>query len=92
VAGPEDVEPFRMVDVIALVLVLVGFVVYSALEECISRVQGQGEKKRLPIQFAAGSMMYMRERSNSDPSTPGYTPIKVRNTGRWASLTCGQEV
>lgn len=75
--------PINVYDVIALLIVLLGFLIYSALDDVIHR---RGEKKRLPIQFAAGSMIYVRERSNSDPSTPGYTPMLVHTPRRRGSI------
>lgn len=82
----EDTEPFEWSDVIALVIVLAGFLMYSLLDDLLHRHR---EGRRLPIQFAAGSTMYMRERSNSDPSTPGYTPFRVKPAQRRGSMEEG---
>lgn len=63
----EDTEPFSWYDVVALAIVLLGFLVYSMMDDVLSTKA----HKRMPIQFAPGSVIYIRERSNSDPSTPG---------------------
>lgn len=52
---------------VALAIVLLGFLVYSMMDDVLSTKA----HKRMPIQFAPGSVIYIRERSNSDPSTPG---------------------
>jgi hypothetical protein len=77
------VEPFSVYDVVALLIVLGGFLLYSAWDDLMHRHE---QRKRLPIQFAAGSVMYLRERSNSDPSTPGYTPLRVEPPRRRGSI------
>jgi len=79
----EDAVPISMYDVIALVVVLIGFLIYSTVDDILHR---RGERKRMPIQFAAGSMVYIRERSNSDPGTPIYTPLAVRTPKRRGSI------
>jgi len=83
IAG-DDVEPFSAYDVVALAIVLAGFLLYSAWDDLV--LHRHDRHKRLPIQFAAGSVMYLRERSNSDPSTPGYTPIRVEPPRRRGSI------
>ncbi|EWM29290.1 Transmembrane transporter protein, chloroquine resistant [Nannochloropsis gaditana] len=80
----EDTEPFNPFDAVALAVVLVGFLLYSAWDDLVDRRKKQ--RKRLPIQFAAGSVMYLRERADSDPSTPGYTPIRVEPPRRRGSI------
>ena len=79
----EDTEPYNVYDVVALVVVLGGFLLYSTWDDVMDK---HAQRKRLPIQFAAGSVMYMRERSNSDPSTPGYTPIRIEPPRRRGSI------
>lgn len=76
----DDAVPINRYDVIALVLVLLGFVIYSSFDDVIYH----HHEKVMPIQFAAGSMMYLRERSNSDPGL--YTPIKIRTPKRRGSI------
>lgn len=77
----------------ALLIVLAGFLVYSSFDDLISRKP----HKRMPIQFAPGSVIYIRERSNSDPSTPGQkqdllhhrTPSSPRLPVRWDAACPG---
>ena len=38
--------------------------------------------KSLPLAAAGGSVMYMRPRSDSDPTTPGYAPLSVKRIRR----------
>jgi hypothetical protein len=38
--------------------------------------------KVLGLASAGGSVMYMRNRSDSDPTTPGYTPMYAKRSGR----------
>ena len=63
----KDVEPFSTNNLIALVVVVIGFLLYSLSDKA-------SHDKVMPIQAAGGSAIYVRERSASDPSTPGYTP------------------
>jgi len=79
----EDTEPFNPYDAVALVVVLLGFLLYSAWDDFVDRHK---QRKRLPMQFSAGSVMYMRERADSDPSTPGYTPLRVEPPKRRGSI------
>ena len=75
----DDAEPFTQWDVAALLVVVIGFIVYSSngvMSETRSgnshdRGNREGTSKYaklMPIQGAGGSMMYIRERSNSDPN------------------------
>lgn len=80
-------EPFSVYDVVALLIVLAGFLLYATFDDLVMRrTHALEQGKRLPIQFAAGSVMYLRERSNSDPSTPGYTPLRVEPPRRRGSI------
>jgi len=80
----EDTEPFNPYDAVALGVVLLGFLLYSAWDDFVDRHKQQ--RKRLPMQFSAGSVMYLRERADSDPSTPGYTPVRVEPPKRRGSI------
>lgn len=79
-------EPFSAYDGVALLIVLGGFLLYAAYDDLVASRHALEPHRRLPIQFAAGSVMYLRERSNSDPSTPGYTPLRVEPPRRRGSI------
>ena len=64
-------------DVLALVIVVGGFVLYSSGGLHLQGGHATSSGKMLPLQAAGGSMLYVRERSNSDPDflkSPRYTP------------------
>eukprot|EP00618_Florenciella_parvula_P024606 CAMPEP_0119527926 /NCGR_PEP_ID=MMETSP1344-20130328/42220_1 /TAXON_ID=236787 /ORGANISM="Florenciella parvula, Strain CCMP2471" /LENGTH=378 /DNA_ID=CAMNT_0007567199 /DNA_START=73 /DNA_END=1209 /DNA_ORIENTATION=+ len=93
----ENTEDFTVYDVVALCIVVVGFVIYSrdglseeepSKKETALTMTPRGSRKTpkqrgrlLPVQAAGGSAVYTRERANSDPTTPGHTPRFVRNMG-----------
>lgn len=81
-SAAEHLTPF---DLIALAIVVVGFVLYSAGDAEFlppgPHEKKKGEKARLlPVQAAGGSMLYTRKRSSSDPTTPK-TPRRSPGSG-----------
>ena len=64
-----EAEPLSLYDVAGLVVVLAGFLVYSFSGD-----------KHMPAQGAGGSMVYVRERSSSDPplATPSFSEFSRR--------------
>jgi drug/metabolite transporter (DMT)-like permease len=87
----KRVEPFTVADAAALLLVGLGFLLYSSGglgggangDREAAHAASRGEKaplakpsRLLPLQQAGGSMLYIRERSNSEPNlaTPTFTP------------------
>jgi len=87
----KDYEPFQNTNLLATAIVLGGFILYSKGDDLGSAsdsaavlspksahrmVEEKGKKgKVLGLAAAGGSVMYMRPRSDSDPTTPGYTPM-----------------
>ncbi|GMH64830.1 hypothetical protein TrLO_g4870 [Triparma laevis f. longispina] len=86
-----DYEPFDYRNLISTAIVLLGFIIYSRGgsdegEELWSPRTRKIEEKKpkgktLGLMAAGGSVMYMRPRADSDPTTPGYTPIMVAKFG-----------
>jgi len=86
-----DYEPFDYRNLVSTGIVLVGFIIYSRGgedegEELWSPRTRKIEEKKpkgkvLGLAAAGGSVMYIRPRADSDPTTPGYTPIMVAKFG-----------
>uniref|UniRef100_A0A7S2S2C2 Uncharacterized protein n=1 Tax=Rhizochromulina marina TaxID=1034831 RepID=A0A7S2S2C2_9STRA len=72
----DDAEEFLPNDIVALVVVVLGFVVYSLPSSVAETDSGSSRSLRKPaqlfLQAAGGSMVYTRPRSNSDPQTPRF--------------------
>lgn len=56
-----------------------------------SRKTPKRRGRLLPVQAAGGSVVYTRERANSDPTTPGHTPV-FRKIGSPRSSLMGERV
>ena len=85
-----DYEPFDYLNVVSTFVVLFGFLIYSNggkedddMADLWTPVTRRKEEKKikgkiLGLASAGGSTMYLRPRSDSDPTTPGYTPLMVQ--------------
>ncbi len=83
----RDYEPFDYLNLVSTGVVLIGFLIYSRggtddddeLAALWTPRQTKKEQvikgKVLGLAAAGGSTIYLRPRSDSDPTTPGYTPI-----------------
>jgi len=82
-----DYEPFDYINLVSTAIVLAGFLTYSTSSEKKSdaslfsprtakaKLAGAPKGKTLGLASAGGSVMYIRPRADSDPTTPFYTPL-----------------
>jgi len=82
----KDCEKFDVFNLLSTAIVLAGFVFYSTNEKKKENVmfsprtehaleQKKPKGKTLGLAAAGGSVMYVRPRADSDPTTPFYTPM-----------------
>ena len=94
----RDYEPFDYVNLLSTLVVLSGFILYSRSDAASDedpdlwtprtrKIETSKPKgKTLTLAAAGGSMAYLRPRSDSDPTTPGYTPIMVAKMGKGGTV------
>jgi len=82
----KDCEKFDVFNLLSTAIVLAGFVFYSTNEKKKENVmfsprtehaleQKKPKGKTLGLAAAGGSVMYVRPRADSDPTTPFSTPM-----------------
>ena len=97
----KDYEPFDYLNIVSTFVVLFGFIIYSRggeedddLADLWTPITRRREEKKvkgkiLGLASAGGSTMYLRPRSDSDPTTPGYTPLMVKRINNSAEKRGG---